>query len=75
MKLFQLANADLFLFLQHAYSIYKVRKPRMTKLGHTTLYLVILFRFLEHPAAGPAVERDPAPIRNRGEDTQYHQEI
>ena len=28
----------IFLFSYHAYSIYKVRKPRMSKLGHTTLY-------------------------------------
>ena len=32
LKLFQLSNCDLF-FSQHAYSIYKVRKPRITKLG------------------------------------------
>ena len=32
LKLFQLTNGEL-LFLYHAYSIYKVRKPRMTKLG------------------------------------------
>ena len=31
-KLFQLLNGDL-LFSKHAYSIYKVRKPKMTKLG------------------------------------------
>ena len=32
-------------FLKHAYSIYKVRKPTMTKLGHTTLTFVITSRF------------------------------
>ena len=31
-KLLQLSNGDL-LFSKHAYSIYKVRKPRMTTLG------------------------------------------
>ena len=31
-KLFQFSNGAL-LFSYHAYSIYKVRKPRMTKLG------------------------------------------
>ena len=31
-KLFQLLTDDL-LFSYHPYSIYKVRKPRMTKLG------------------------------------------
>ena len=31
-KLFQLSNGDL-LFSNHDYSLYKVRKPRMTKLG------------------------------------------
>ena len=34
LKLFQLLNGDL-LFSQHAYSTYKVRKPRMTKLGQS----------------------------------------
>ena len=32
LKLFQLSNDDL-LFSKHDYSLYKVRKPRMTKLG------------------------------------------
>ena len=32
LKLFQLSNGDL-LFSKHDYSLYKVRKPRMTKLG------------------------------------------
>ena len=32
LKLFQLSNGDLS-FSWHAYSIYKVRKPRLTKLG------------------------------------------
>ena len=32
LKLFKLSNGDL-LFSQHAYSIYKVRKLRLTKLG------------------------------------------
>ena len=32
LKLFQLSNGDL-LFSLHAYSNYKVRKPKMTKLG------------------------------------------
>ena len=32
LKLFQLSIGDL-LFSYHAYSIYKVRKPRITKLG------------------------------------------
>ena len=31
-KKIQLSNGDLF-FSYHTYSIYKVRKPRMTKLG------------------------------------------
>ena len=33
LKLLQLSNGDL-LFSQHVYSIYTVRKPRMTKLGN-----------------------------------------
>ena len=32
LKLFQRSNGDLK-FSEHAYSIYKVRKPRMTELG------------------------------------------
>ena len=32
LKLFQVSNGDL-LISKHDYSIYKVRKPRMTKLG------------------------------------------
>mgnify|MGYP000279282549 CR=1 FL=1 len=32
LKLFQLSNGDL-LFSKHDYSLYKARKPRMTKLG------------------------------------------
>ena len=32
LKLFQFSNGDL-VFSYHAYSIYKVNKPRMTKLG------------------------------------------
>ena len=32
MKLLQLSNGDL-LFSKHDYSLYKARKPRMTKLG------------------------------------------
>ena len=32
LKLFQLSNGDL-LFSKHGYSLCKVRKPRMTKLG------------------------------------------
>ena len=32
LKLFQCSNGDLK-FSEHAYSIYKVRKPRMTELG------------------------------------------
>ena len=32
LKLFQLSNGDL-LFSKHDYSLYKVRKPGMTKLG------------------------------------------
>ena len=31
LKLFQLSNGDLF--SKHYYSLYKARKPRMTKLG------------------------------------------
>ena len=34
LKLIQLANGDLF-FSQYAYSTYKVRKPKMTKLGQS----------------------------------------
>ena len=33
LKLFQLSNGVL-LFSKHDYSLYKARKPRMTKLGH-----------------------------------------
>ena len=33
LKLFQLSNGDL-LFSKHDYSLYKARRPRMTKLGH-----------------------------------------
>ena len=32
LKLFQLSNGDV-LFSKHDYSLYKARKPRMTKLG------------------------------------------
>ena len=32
LKLFQLSNGDV-LFSKHDYSLYKVREPRMTKLG------------------------------------------
>ena len=32
LKLLQLSNCDL-LFSKHDYSLYKARKPRMTKLG------------------------------------------
>ena len=32
LKVFQLSNGDL-LFSKHDYSLYKARKPRMTKLG------------------------------------------
>ena len=37
LQLFQLSNGDL-LFSEYAYSIYKVRKPRMTKLGQGVNY-------------------------------------
>ena len=46
LKLFQLSNGDL-LFSKHDYSLYKVRKPRMTKLGqgvgvraHYPIYII-----------------------------------
>ena len=46
LKLFRISTGDL-LFSQHAYSIYKVLKPRMTKLVHTTLY-TFFFRVPGH---------------------------
>ena len=44
-KLFQLFNGDI-LFSQHAYSIYKVRKPRITKLGHANLRIKLCRHFI-----------------------------
>ena len=49
LKLFQLSNSDL-LFSKRDYSLYKVRKPRMTKLGqgvgvraHYPIIIIIFF--------------------------------